>query len=230
MLIDDATRALVNTGKIVQDFAHRVDVRYTRLRHCSRLASSQRRQKIQSPRGDGGKVIISRLHFLKSPMAAAAGQVDTRYDNLFVKRLAAANDDHEKAFLHGLKQAFCALDRFKDVYMRSATKTAHKVITLVAPVQSMLLALSDYAHARSNPQGIAWNTFVGHHLLARSRAPSPADKLDNETITALHAFILKVHKVGPKVFQSLADAQAQADDLLSGWKAMLAAIGAANGN
>jgi hypothetical protein len=182
-----------------------------------------------------------RLFFRHSTMAAAVAtaatatatattdlvQVSKRYNRL-LERLAATHDEHENAFLHGWHQAISALDRFEDVYIRSATQTAKKVITLVVPVRMMLLRLSDYTHTHSNPQKLAWNAYVGRLLLAHSQIPSPASKLDTETITTLYAFMLKAQKVGSKVFQPLADAQAQANDLLAGWKAMLVAIAAAD--
>jgi len=64
-------------------------------------------------------------------------------------------------------------------------------------------------------------------LLARSRAVVQADKIDNDTIVAVRDLILATQKVNQKVFQPLADAQAQAADVFSGWKAMISAVAAA---
>jgi len=162
-------------------------------------------------------------------MAAPAPITKETSDDCFLREQLAvtAADPNQQAFLRGWHQLVCALKRFEEVYALSDTQTARRAIAATHHVLFSVLSLADYSHRESNLANLPWHRYVGLWLKARARTRKPEDRLDDETVRTFCAVILSSQKVNRKVFQPLADAEAQARDVSAGWKAVVAAVAAA---
>jgi hypothetical protein len=176
---------------------------------------------------------VRRQHLPAAPDASAAAPApsagpvvrESVWDRVLRERLAATTDAREQALLRGWHQVVDALEHVRAVYMRSGTKTAQRVLTLTHPALMHVLKLTDYTHAPSNPNGLAWDLFVRRWLAYRGEAErKPEDRLDSDSVLAVSTLIRSSYKVNRKEFQPLADAEQQAADVVAGWKAIITAV------
>jgi hypothetical protein len=156
-------------------------------------------------------------------------QMPSIHDGIVERRIAEGADEHEMSFLLAWNEAMTALTQVEEVYISSGTKTAQKVLVIIPRIKYMVLGLVSYEHAQTNPENLVWYEFVSRMLTSRANSTTQAEKLDTATIHTVRDFILSVSKVKNKVFQPQESAQTQANSLVSGWDALVAAVARAAG-